>query len=68
MIFNTFKFFAIYALVDFSTTEVFVNKSFIKKYYLNIYKLFKAISVYNIDGISKKASQISEVVDIILYY
>lgn len=51
-------------LVDSGTTRVFINRSFIEKHYLNIYKLFKSIPVYNVNGISNEARQISEIVNI----
>ena len=46
--------------------EIFINQSFIEKYYFNIYKLSNPISIYNINGISNKYNQISKVVDIML--
>jgi len=48
--------------------KVFINKDFVKKYYLNIYKISKAMLVYNINGTLNKASQTSKVLDIDLYY
>jgi len=65
---NTSKSFTVYILVDFGTIGVFINKSFVEKHYLHIHKLSKAVLIYNIDRISAKASQISKVVDVILYY
>ena len=65
---NTSKSFIVYILVDFGTIGVFIKKSFVEKHCLHIHKLSKAVLIYNIDRISNKASQISKVVDVILYY
>ena len=65
---NTSKSFTVYILVDFGTIGVFINKSFVEKHCLHIHKLSKAVLIYNIDRIFAKASQISKVVDVILYY
>ena len=43
------------ALVDFGATSIFVNRSFVKKYYLNTYQLSRLVLVYNIDRTSNKA-------------
>ena len=48
--------------------EIFINHSFVKKHYINIYKLFKPVPVFNINSILNKNSQISKIVDIFLYY
>ena len=61
---NTIK----YILVNSSTTEIFINYSFVKRHYLNIYKLLWLVLIYNIDDTSSKDSQISEVIDVILQY
>ena len=37
-----------------------------EKYSLNTYKLFRSITVYNINGTPHEAGQISEVIDIVL--
>jgi len=54
----------LHVLVDSEATRVFINRSSMEKYCLNIHKLFKSILVYNVNGISNEARQISEVVDI----
>ena len=35
---------------------------------MNIYKLSKLILVYNVDSTSNKNSQISKIIDVVLYY
>ena len=57
---------SVHILVDLSVTEIFINYSFIRKHYLSTYKLSRSMLVYNIDDISNKDSQISEIVDIVL--
>ena len=61
----TSKYFTIYVLVNSSIIGVFINKNFMKKHCLNI---FKTMLVYNIDRTTNKISQISEVVNIVFYY
>lgn len=65
---NISESFIVHILVDFNTIEAFINKNFVKKYYLNTYKLFKIMPVYNVNRIFNKAGQISKVVNVVLYY
>ena len=61
---NIFKTVSLHVLVNSGTTRIFINRSFIEKYCLNIHKLFKSIPVYNVNNISNETRQISKVVDI----
>jgi len=36
--------------LDSSATEIFINQSFVEKYYLNTYKLLKPVLLYNINS------------------
>ena len=65
---STSKIFSVQALVDSEATEIFINYSFMKKYYMNTHKLPKSILVYNIDNTSDKNRQITKVVDVVLCY
>jgi len=65
---NTSKMFSVQALVNFGTIKIFINYSFVEKHYVNIYKLFKFVLVYNINSTSNKNRQISEMIDVVLYY
>ena len=58
---NTSESFFIYTLVDFRTIRVFINWSFVEKYYLNTYRFLKFVPMYNIDSTLNKAGQILEV-------
>lgn len=55
-------------LINSGTTGIFINKAFVNKHYLNTYKLFFPIPVYNIDRITNKIDEISKVVNIVLWY
>ena len=57
-----------YTLVDFRATKIFINQSFVEKYNIDTQKLSQSVLVYNVNNIPNKASWISEIVDIILYY
>ena len=51
---DTFKTFSIWALVDSRAMGIFFSQNFIKKYYINTYRLSKPVPVYNVDRISSK--------------
>jgi len=57
-----------YTLVDFRAIKIFINQSFVEKYNIDTQKLSQSVLVYNVNNIPNKASWISEIVDIILYY
>jgi len=57
-----------YILVDSRAIEIFINWSFVEKHDMSTWKLSQSIPVYNINGIPNKTGQISEVVDIVLFY
>ena len=48
--------------------EIFINHSFVEKHHINICKLLKPVPIFNINSILNKDSQISKIVDIVLYY
>jgi len=64
---NTSEFLTIHVLVNSGTVRVFIDKVFVEKHCLNIYKLSKTVLVYNINRIPNKAGQISKVVNIVLH-
>ena len=47
---NISESFSIHILIDFEAIKIFINWSFVEKHHLNIYKLLKPISTYNIDA------------------
>ena len=65
---NTFQSLSVQALVNSRTTNIFINKKFVNKYYPNTYKLFQPVLVYNIDRTFNKTEQISKMVVIIPWY
>ena len=55
---NTSKIFSLQTLVDSGAMRIFINQSFVEKYYMKTYKLLKLIPIYNVDGTSNEDSQI----------
>ena len=46
----------------------FIDQNFVRTKGINTWSISRPILVYNVDGSPNKASQISEVVDVVLYY
>ena len=65
---NTSKLYSIKALLDSRATESLINWNFVYLKGINTQTLLHNIPVFNINGSSNKAEQISEVVDVLLYY
>jgi len=65
---NTSKLHSIKALLDSRATGSLINWDFVCLKGINTRTLLHNILVFNINGSSNKAKQISEVVDVLLYY
>ena len=65
---NTSKLYSIKALLDSRATESLINWNFVYLKGINTQTLLHNIPVFNINGSSNKAEQISEVVDVLFYY
>jgi len=65
---NTSKLYSIKALLDSRATESLINWNFVYLKGINTRTLLHNIPVFNINGSSNKAEQISEVVDVLFYY
>ena len=65
---NTSKLYSIKALLDSRATENLINWNFVYLKGINTRTLLHNIPVFNINGFSNKAEQISEVVDVLFYY
>jgi len=50
------------------TTGSFIDQDFVHVWKINTWKIFYPVLVFNVDGSPNKASEISEVVDIVLQY
>jgi len=65
---DTSKLHSVKALLDCGATGSFINRDFVHSKGMNTRTLLRNIPVFNIDGSSNKAGQISEVVDVVLWY
>jgi len=65
---DTSELHSVKALLDCRATGSFINRDFICLKGMNTRTLSRNIPVFNVDGSPNKAEQISEVVDIVLYY
>jgi len=65
---NTSELHFIKALLDYGATRSFINRDFICLKGMNTQTLSCNIPVFNVDGFSNEARQISEVVDIVLHH
>jgi len=59
---------SIKALLDSRATGNFIDRDFVQTKGINTWSISHPIPVYNVDGSSNKAGQISEVVDVVLHY
>ena len=55
-------------LLDSGATDNFIDKDFVRTKGISTQNISRPIPVFNVDGSSNKAGQISKVVDIVLYY
>ena len=65
---DTSKLHSVKALLDCRATGTFINRDFVCSKEMNTQTLSCNIPVFNIDGSSNEAGQISEVVDVVLRY
>jgi len=65
---DTSELYSIKALLDSRATGSVIDRNFICSKGINTWTLSHNIPVFNIDGSPNKAEQISEVVDVLLYY
>jgi len=65
---DTSKLHSVKALLDCGATKSFINRDFVHSKGMNTQTLSRNIPVFNVDSFSNKAGQISEVVDVVLWY
>jgi len=65
---DTSELYSVKALLDSGATESFINRDFICSKGITTRTLLHNIPVFNIDGFPNEARQISEVIDVLLYY
>jgi len=65
---DTSELHSVKALLDSRATGSFINRDFVHSKGINTWTLSCNIPVFNVDGSSNEARQISEVVDVLLYY
>ena len=62
------KLYSIKALLDCGATKSLINRDFVRLREMNTWTFSHNIPVFNVDGSPNEAGQISEVVDVVLYY
>ena len=65
---DTSKVHSVKALLDSGATGNFIDQDFLCTKGISTWSISRPIPVYNVDGSSNEAGQISEVVDVVLYY
>jgi len=65
---DTSKVHSVKALLDSRAMGNFIDRDFVRTKGINTWSISHPIPVYNVDGFPNEAGQISEVVDIVLYY
>jgi len=65
---DTSKVYSVKALLDYKATGSFTNRDFVCDKGINIWSISYSIPMFNINGISNKAEQISKVIDVVLQY
>jgi len=65
---NTSKLHSVKALLDYKATGSFIDRDFVHSKEMNTQTLLRNIPVFNIDGSPNEAGQISEIVNIVLWY
>jgi len=64
---DTSELHSVKALLDCKVTRSFIDRDFVHSKGMNTWTLLHNIPVFNVDGSSNEAGQISEVVDVVLY-
>jgi len=62
------KLYSVKALLDCGATRSLINRDFVHLQGINTWTLSRNIPVFNVDGSPNEAGQISEIVDVVLYY
>jgi len=65
---DTSELHSIEALLDFGATGSLIDRDFVCSKGMNTWTLSHNILVFNVDGSSNEAGQISEVIDVVLHY
>ena len=65
---DTSKLHSVKALLDYKATGSFIDRDFVHSKEMNTQTLLRNILVFNIDGSPNEAGQISEIVDVVLWY
>jgi len=65
---DTSELHSVEALLDYGATGSLIDRDFVRSKGINIQTLSHNILIFNVDGSSNEAGQISEVVDVVLYY
>jgi len=65
---DTSELHSVKALLDSGATGSFINRDFVRSKGMNTRTLLRNIPVFNVNGSPNKAGQISEVVDVVLWY
>jgi len=65
---DTSELHSIKALLDCGATESLIDRDFVRSRGMNTWTLSRNIPIFNVDSSPNKAGQISEVVDVVLYY
>jgi len=65
---DTSELHSIEALLDYGTTESLIDRNFVCSKRMNTWTLSHNIPVYNVNSSPNEAGQISEVVDVVLWY
>jgi len=65
---DTSELHSVKALLDSGATGSFIDRDFVRSKKMNTWTLLRNISVFNVDGSPNEAGQITEVVDVVLYY
>jgi len=65
---DTSKLHSVKALLDCEATRSFIDRDFVHSKGMNTWTLSRNIPVFNVDGSPNEAGQISEVIDVVLWY
>ena len=65
---DTYQWYFVWAFLDFGTTGSFINKKFVQMHQTNTWKISWPITMFNIYRTTNEASQILEVVNMVLWY
>jgi len=65
---DTSELHSVEALLDCGATRSLIDRDFVRSKGMNTWTLLHNISIFNVDGSPNEIGQISEVVDVVLYY